>query len=305
LPCPFPAKKRHGDTLRFACESVALAPWGAQGKLRRGSIPISGNHQPRPCALGLRATVGRDGEKIGEGGVADMGRDEIEILRERVGCSILLAQQGFTIDLKEAPAVRSNSDAMPRSSSSFMTTGAGSMHVRTPREMCLPLQATCSVRGFSEALTADGDLVAVESTALVWIKPTPARKHSASIADRWEGRHRPRPGSASWAYLTQHRAIPAQVIAAAIACDILREGPCGSMWAKHDEGCGSVIGWEERGSEWRGFSTGGTKAAIDALSLAVVEQVRRDTVYVRANQQSDLHTRPSVDKAQRPVRPRY
>jgi hypothetical protein len=69
------------------------------------------------------------------------------------------------------------------------------------------------------------------------------------------------------------------------------------MWAKHDDGSGSVIGWEERGSVWRGFSTGGTKAlfrfgatgacrigvteaAIDALSLAAVEQVRRDTLYV-------------------------
>jgi hypothetical protein len=69
------------------------------------------------------------------------------------------------------------------------------------------------------------------------------------------------------------------------------------MWAAHRDGEGSVIGWEERGPEWRGFSTGGakvlfrfgpfnalrlcvTEAAIDAMSLAALERGRSDTLYL-------------------------
>jgi CHAT domain-containing protein len=48
--------------------------------------------------------------------------------------------------------------------------------------------------------------------------------------------------------------------AAADECaNCLREGPYGSMWAAHLDESGSVTGWEERGPDWRGFSTGGTK----------------------------------------------
>ncbi|WP_227651328.1 DUF3991 domain-containing protein, partial [Klebsiella pneumoniae] len=74
----------------------------------------------------------------------------------------------------------------------------------------------------------------------------------------------------------------------AIMSNQLREGPYGSMWAAHTDDGGIVCGWEERGPEWRGFSTGGSKtlfrlgardalrlcvteAAIDAMSLAAFE----------------------------------
>ncbi len=69
------------------------------------------------------------------------------------------------------------------------------------------------------------------------------------------------------------------------------------MWAAHVQVDGSVVGWEERGPEWRGFSTGGSKilfrlgpthanrlcvteAAIDAMSLAALEGSREGTLYV-------------------------
>lgn len=77
----------------------------------------------------------------------------------------------------------------------------------------------------------------------------------------------------------------------------LREGPRGSMWAAHRDADGAVTGWEERGPDWRGFATGGTKmlfrlgrhealrlcvteAAIDAVSLATLEGLRSDTLYL-------------------------
>lgn len=69
----------------------------------------------------------------------------------------------------------------------------------------------------------------------------------------------------------------------------------GSLWAKHVDAAGIIQGWEERGPNWRGFSTGGnktlfrfgsglrfcvTESAIDALSLAALEGIRADTCYV-------------------------
>lgn len=69
------------------------------------------------------------------------------------------------------------------------------------------------------------------------------------------------------------------------------------MWAAHTDTAGIVTGWEERGADWRGFATGGTKvlfrfgstparrlcvteAAIDAMSLAALEGTREGTLYL-------------------------
>ncbi len=55
------------------------------------------------------------------------------------------------------------------------------------------------------------------------------------------------------------RALPDHIVQEAVDEDRLREGPYGSMWAAHTDEAGTVVGWEERGPEWRGYSTGGTK----------------------------------------------
>jgi len=98
-------------------------------------------------------------------------------------------------------------------------------------------------------------------------------------------------------YLRDERCIPEATIRAAIRLDLLREGPLGSMWAVHRDSKGAITGWEERGPEWRGFSTGGakilfcfgppqalrlcvTEAAIDALSLGALEIGRSDSLYL-------------------------
>ncbi len=69
------------------------------------------------------------------------------------------------------------------------------------------------------------------------------------------------------------------------------------MWAAHTDSSDTVTGWEERGPSWRGFATGGakelfrlgasdctrvcvTEAAVDAMSLAALEELRDDTLYV-------------------------
>lgn len=101
----------------------------------------------------------------------------------------------------------------------------------------------------------------------------------------------------SWRYLHDERGLPETVLRAAIQQDRLREGPRGSMWAAHVDDDGAVAGWEERGPEWRGFASGGgkilfrlgptdairlciTEAAIDAMSLAEIERLRSDSLYL-------------------------
>lgn len=91
--------------------------------------------------------------------------------------------------------------------------------------------------------------------------------------------------------------LPPHTLTAAISQNLLREGPFGSMWAAHTNDVGVIAGWEERGPQWRGFSTGGTKilfrlggsaasrlcvteAAIDAMSLAAFEGLRDGTLYL-------------------------
>ena len=104
-------------------------------------------------------------------------------------------------------------------------------------------------------------------------------------------------GSATWRYLHDERCLPEMILRAAIRQDRLREGPHGSMWAAHVDDGGTVTGWEERGPDWRGFSTGGSKvlfrlgrlgaprvcvteAAIDAMSLAALEGLRDGSLYL-------------------------
>jgi hypothetical protein len=57
------------------------------------------------------------------------------------------------------------------------------------------------------------------------------------------------------------------------------------MWAAHVDRDGCVVGWEERGPEWRGFSTGGSKVLFrlgqtDAPRLCITEAAIEETLYV-------------------------
>ena len=79
----------------------------------------------------------------------------------------------------------------------------------------------------------------------------------------------------------------------------MREGPYGSAWFAHRDHAGVLTGIDMRGPDWRGFSArsdkslfrlpGGTgrlarlavcEAPIDALSLAALEGLRADTLYL-------------------------
>lgn len=129
------------------------------------------------------------------------------------------------------------------------------------------------------------------------------------VAQRWGKRRRLARGSATWTYLTATRGLPAGVLVAADLFDAVREGPCGSAWFAHRDHEGQLTGIEMRGPDWRGFSEdtdktlfrlpGGTgvltrlvvcEAPIDALSLAALEALRADTLYVSTTGGMGPHT---------------
>ncbi|MEO8714794.1 MAG: DUF3991 domain-containing protein [Acetobacteraceae bacterium] len=130
---------------------------------------------------------------------------------------------------------------------------------------------------------------------------------SYSLQERWDAHPRLRRGSPAWRYLAETRCLPSSVLIAADAADVVREGYYGSAWFAHrdcgeplDDGVGVVRHIEVRGPDFKGSLRGGaktlfqlpgeengpkprlaiTEAPIDALSLAAIEELRGDTLYL-------------------------
>jgi hypothetical protein len=225
-----------------------------------------------------------------------MEKNEIEELRDRVGCAALLEGDGWKVDVKESTrrAVKWRRDAKIII---VIHSGRGWFDpLSTAKGDVFDLAEHLGARGFPEASARVAALVGFVPAEPAWVRSSrPAPPDS--VADRWARRARPRHGSATWRYLVRERGIPESVVAAAVQQDLLREGPHGSMWAAHRDDGGSLLGWEERGPQWRGFATGGakellrlgpsaaarvcvTEAAIDAMSLAAIQVLRPDTLYV-------------------------
>ena len=119
------------------------------------------------------------------------------------------------------------------------------------------------------------------------------------IAERWAMAPALTVGSAVWRYLTETRGLPGHILHLATRHDLIREGPKGSAWFKHTDHTTRLTGIEMRGPGWRGMAAGSDKtlfrlpggslpaprlavveAPIDALSLAVLEGPRADTLYL-------------------------
>lgn len=224
-------------------------------------------------------------------------REEIERLRETVGCQAVLEATGFALDVKE-----STKRAMKyrRGSEIIIVThsGRGWFDPRGDQKGDIfGLVTALTGCDFLGGCARVAQLSGFQPSDIVWRKDDGETVAPASVADEWARRGSPWQGSASWRYLRWQRSLPAFVIRAAIDRDLLREGPYGSMWAAHTDDGGQVSGWEGRGPEWRSFATGGSKilfrlgpehatrlciteAAIDAMSLAAIEGMREGTLYL-------------------------
>ena len=226
-----------------------------------------------------------------------MEKAELEELRGKVACGAVLEDAGFALDLKESS----------RKAMKYRRAAEIIIVIHDGRGWFDPLS---DAKGdvfalvehldgvpFAVALYVVAELVGFVPSEPVWTRAARDRAPDLTITERWRVRRKPWSGSATWRYLHNTRHIPERVIRKAIAANLLREGPKGSMWAGHTDPAGQVTGWEERGPDWRGFATGGaktlfrlgrpdalricvTEAAIDAMSLAAIEDVRVDTLYL-------------------------
>ena len=121
-----------------------------------------------------------------------------------------------------------------------------------------------------------------------------------AVAARWAERKTVWSNSPTWRYLRRQRGLSAEIIEAASVAGVLREGPVGSAWFAHFDHDGAVAHVDVRGPTYKGSLTGGvkslfrlplkgpplprlvvTEAAIDALSLAAIENLRGDTALRR------------------------
>ena len=151
---------------------------------------------------------------------------------------------------------------------------------------------------FPDARRVLHDFVGIAPAFPEMLRTRRTRAFGTPVAERWERCQKLSRGSPAWRYLTERRALPASVLLTARAADAVREGPRGSAWFAHRDGRGCLTGIEMRGPDYRNFSAGGGKtlfrlsggsgapprvavceAAIDALSLATIEECRPDTLY--------------------------
>lgn len=226
-----------------------------------------------------------------------MEKAELEELREKVNCGAVLETAGFAVDLKEstrkAVKYRRGDDIII-----VIHEGKGWFDpLSEAKGDVFRLVEHLDGLPFAAALYVVADLIGFVPKETEWTRRSRERAPNFTIPERWNARRKPWRGSLTWRYLRDERDIPETILRAAIAQDILREGPHGSMWAAHRDRTGAVTGWEERGPDWRGFATGGAKvlfrferaggprlcvaeAAIDAMSLAALEQQRPDTRYL-------------------------
>ena len=227
-----------------------------------------------------------------------MEKHQIEDLRGRVTCAAVLEEAGFALDPRESTR---RALKFRRAAEIVIVTHEGRGWfdpLSDAKGDVFALVAHLHGESFPEALDRVAGLVGMTVNAPVWRRPwREVAVIDVSIAERWRARPVPRPRSATWRYLRDERGLSELVLRAAIRQDLLREGPKGSMWAAYTDDDGALVGWEERGSRWRGFSIGGakvlfrfgsvgasricvTEAAIDAMSLADLEGARPDSLYV-------------------------
>lgn len=224
-----------------------------------------------------------------------MERQEIERIKHSVSCGAVLEQAGFQVDLKESTrrAVKYR-----RGGEIAIVTheGRGWFDPLSDRKGdVFGLHAWLQPDDFAATVRSVGALAGIQASGVPW-PVRPRRAESIAIPNRWESRPTLRQGSPAYRYLNDIRAIPTRLLQRAISQGLIREGPYGSAWFGHHDTDGKICGWEERGRQWRGFSSSGTKvlfrfgspaafrlciteAAIDALSLAAIEGERFDTLY--------------------------
>jgi hypothetical protein len=172
---------------------------------------------------------------------------------------------------------------------------------------------------FSEVRKVLRPFIGLSPSYPIHVGRSASEKPTVPLDEKWDRRRVPVRGSPTWRYLTETRRIPAPVVLAAIRAGALREGPYASAWFAHRDPDGRLTGIEMRGSDYRGFSPGGAKtlfrlpgrlpantvpvrrlvvaeAPIDAMSVAAIEHLRADTLYVATAGGMGPHTLVALER---------
>ncbi len=176
------------------------------------------------------------------GFVRDFSEDqrELDALRAGVDCATVLEREGFLLDKAESTSAARNTVARAaRSSSSTMTGAAGGTRMtRAKGDVFKLVQHLHTGMSLGHVRRMLRPMMGMAPTQL----PMQRQKTKAPqrpAAELWSQRPAVQARSAVWSYLTETRGLPATVVAAAVAQDVLREGIRGTAWfahRRHDRG---------------------------------------------------------------------
>jgi len=226
---------------------------------------------------------------------------ELELFRQNVNCATVLEQSGWKLDAREstkrAPKYRRGAGEIIIVNHDgrgwWDAMGAAKGDVFSLVQHLDPSLNFGEVRKVLRRLTG------LSPSCPAFTRKPAATDGKHSPAERWVKRKPIVPQSAAWTYLANTRALPAPLLAAAARQDCIRQGAYGSAWFAHRDEVGAVSHVEIRGPNFKGSLRGGRKtlfrfggaarslrrvavleAPIDALSLAAMEEMRADTLYL-------------------------
>ena len=230
----------------------------------------------------------------------DAAHAELEQIRASVSCAIVLEQEGFRIDKRESSrrCQKYRSDDGRIVIVNHEGRGWWDPHDSVAKGDVFKL-----VQYLQPGLTLGHARQKLRPMIGLAPREIPAgrttRSPLPSVPDRWGRRPAVRQGSPVWRYLTEVRALPDEIVQAAIRQDVLREGRHGTACFSHRDQAGILTSFEMRGPDFRGcpvdsiktlfrFGTQETvirrlvvtEAAIDALSVASLDLSREGTLYL-------------------------
>ncbi len=205
------------------------------------------------------------------------GQDrEIDDLKAGVSCATVLERQGWRLD-KRASTRRCWKYRRGAGEVLIVShEGRGWWDPTGDRkgDVVALLQFLEPGMAFGEACRALRDLSGIPPAFPAALAAKPGSVSDVPPARRWRARPPLSPGSPTWRYLAETRALEPTVLDAASQADAVREGPHGSAWFAHRDADGAVVGIEMRGPDYRGFSAGGGKTLFQLCGHALLSFIR-------------------------------
>jgi hypothetical protein len=235
-----------------------------------------------------------------------MADAELERLRQSVDCRLILERAGWLLDAKESTRLAAKYRSGPGRIVIVTHDGGGWFDpLGEGRGDAIALAQFVWGGNLGHARKVLRPLAGISPERVPAAYTSAGKLSGFDASSEWRRKPLLKKGSPAWRYLTEARALPANIVSKAVALDQLREGYNGTaLMAHRGRGTGgtndaeAVVGWEMRGPNYKGFAKGGSKSlfafgregashrvvvtesAIDVLSLAALEGEIMGTCYV-------------------------